>query len=305
MDTTAISQQVDGAVWSDAIQRWLQALRSESTRRAYAKALEDLLSTSSRLPWEITVEDVLAWKNAMESRRYKPATIRLRVSAVTAFYQSAGKPIEGLAVETSQPAIDPAARVLTPEETKQLLRRIYRENVGALRDYALFLGLILIDDKALDWRTARWGDCVRDDRADLQTGIPLPVFNAACTYLRAAGRLNTISSNESIFTALRRKGKTSPRGTTIQPDQPISAHEVGRLLRRYLQIAGITKDVKPHHLPRAGAAIRDQVGESYLAIMEYLGAGHLATSRIFIHGLDAQLEAHWLSVNELIDLEDK
>ncbi|NMC84316.1 MAG: tyrosine-type recombinase/integrase [Anaerolineaceae bacterium] len=330
MDTpvTSLKIHVDNTAWGDAITLWLQSRRSDATRRAYAKALEDLLTSTNRLPWEVTRTDVHRWVNEMETRGNAPATVAQRLAAISSFYQFT---IEDYYLPGSQtplhnvnPAAGKALRPnvelygkaawLSPDEARSLLRAIYRGTLQGRRDFALFLGYVLLARRNTEWRLARWGNFDRHGdlvffrwsgkgKSDQRLEVPLPLWNALCEYLRAAGRLGKLKAEDYIFTPLSRQGQVMPNGGTVG-EQALSAHEVGRLLKRYLRQAGLdATHIKPHSLRHTGAMLRKAAGASDQEIMEFLGHSNLAITQVYLHMLDGRRDEHWMTVSELLGLE--
>jgi integrase len=330
---TTLQLKIDKAAWGDAIQLWLASRRSEATRRAYAKALEDLLLSSGKAPYEINRTDVRRWTLEMEKRGNAPATVAMRLAAVSSFFEFTSTDYYTDGSQTALGTLNPAAGKslrpdvetygkaswLQPEEAKALLKAIRTVTLQGKRDYALFLGYIFLARRNSEWRKATWGDFQRrgdqvflrwdgKHHTDQHLEVPLPVWNAVGEYLRAAGRLKEMKAEDCIFTAIRCVGKKMPNGAQLQPNQAICSHEVGRLLKRYLAAAGLTAGrtsarITPHSLRHTGAMLRRQAGASDQEIMEFLGHANLAITQVYLHTLDGHTDSHWMTVSELLGLE--
>lgn len=319
--------------WADAIELWLSTRRSAQTRRAYARALGDLLSTSGALPWELTRTDVLRWVLELEKRGNSPATIAQYISGASSFYHFAmdeyvvrdadGKqrPLHNMnpaAGKSLRPKVEMYGKAewLSAEEAKALLDAIPRNTHQGLRDYALFLGYILLARRNSEWRSARWGD-FKDlggkiqlrwsgkGKRDQRLEVPPMVWSAVLEYLRAMGRMGKIQEDEFVFTAIGVGGRRLPNGNLMLTSHALSAHEVGRLLKRYLRLAGIeAKHIKTHSLRHTGAMLLKLTGASDQEVMEYLGHCNLAITQVYLHTMTARQEPHWMRVSELLGFKN-
>jgi integrase len=313
--------------WRQAIDLWLQSRRTPATRRSYAKALEDALITTGKLPWELNRTDVHRWIQQMQIRGLSPATVAQRLAGLSSFYSFCGE--DYLVNETPLHAGNPAAgkslrpRVemygkasyLDAEEAGALLRSIRRTDLQGLRDYALFLGYLMLARRNSEWRVARWGDFEQrggkvfyhwdgKGKDDQTLEVSAPVWIAIREYLRAAGRIKAIRADEYVFTAIRRRGLPLPSGKILTANQPLSAHEVGRLLKGYLQRAGLESGrICVHSLRHSGAMLRKSSGDSIEEIMNWLGHSNLAVTQIYLHAMEGKTDGSWMKVSQLLGLE--
>lgn len=326
-EEAALKTRAGNRDWSDAISLWLSTRRSAATRRAYARALEDLLSSCNALPWDITRTDVMRWVQRMEAAGLAAATIAQRLAGVSSFYrftmqdyyvgQSPLHHLNPAAGSSLRPVVEMYGKAawLSPDESKVLLRSIWKGSLVGQRDYALFLGYILLARRNTEWRTVKWGAFERHGdlvqlrwngkgKVDQRLDVPLPAWNAVCEYLRAAGKLEHMQAGDYIFTSIGRKGKPIPSGGACGQNSPLSSHEVGRLLKRYLRVAGIEpRHITPHSLRHTGAMLRKEAGMSDLEIMEFLGHRNLATTQVYLHALVGNQDTHWMRVSELLGLD--
>lgn len=321
-----LGTRAGGGDWGEAITLWLATRRSVATRRSYACALEDFLASCPAHPRDITRTDVLRWVQQMGERGLSAATIAQRLAGVSSFYTfvsrdfdaPSGRPLHDrnpAAGKSLRPTVEMYGKAawLGADEARALLRTVHGPTLRARRNYALFLGYILLARRNSEWRTVRWGDFERrgeqislrwqgKGRKDQRLEVPLPVWNAVCAYLRAAGRLNSMDSGDYIFTAIR-TGQALPKGGTLDANRPLSAHEVGRILKGYLRSAGIEPaKITPHSLRHTGAMLRRAAGASDQEIMDYLGHGNLATTQVYLHALEGQKDAHWMRVSDFLGL---
>ncbi|RQV94488.1 hypothetical protein EH221_07390, partial [bacterium] len=98
-------------------------------------------------------------------------------------------------------------------------------------------------------------------------------------------------------------GKKLPNGQVVQENKPICSHEVGRLLKRYLRLAGIQgKSIRPHSLRHTGAMLMQSAGASDREIMEFLGHKNLAITQVYLHKLKGNQNNHWMTVAEILGI---
>jgi hypothetical protein len=55
------SERVKAAAWGEAFQAWLEGYPNALTRKQYRRAVESLLSTCRKPPWQVRPLDVMDW----------------------------------------------------------------------------------------------------------------------------------------------------------------------------------------------------------------------------------------------------
>jgi integrase len=321
--------------WRQAIDLWLNSRNVPTTRRSYAAALQDLITSTGRLPWEVSRTDVTRWTLDLKNRGLAPATIAARVAGVRSFfkfcmeeYLVTGPDGRQVPLHTNNPALGKSMRPriemygkaawLSAEESKALLRAVAQAgDVRSKRNFALFLGYILLARRSSEWRVARWGDFENHGnrvyyrwagkgKVDQRLEVPLPLWNAVGEYLDADLRLDKIQPYEYIFSSLRAELRI-PAGRLITPgDGPISGHEVGRILKAYCRQAGLDPEkIHVHSLRHTGAMLRRKAGASPEEVMEYLGHANLAVTTIYLHKLAGKSDQSWATVAEMLGLEEE
>jgi integrase len=323
--------------WRQAIELFLASRNTPATRRSYAAALQDLLTTANRLPWEVTRTDVMRWTLGLKGRGLAAATISNRLAAVSSFYRFCmeeylipGGDGRDVPIHANNPAAGKSLRPrvemygkaawLSPDEAKALLHAIIPPNSDqatplARRNFALVLGYMLLARRNSEWRVARWGDF--ENRAgrveyrwagkgkrDQRIAVPVPVWNAVVEYLIEASRLDGIRPEDYIFAPCKEK-MTMPGGLVMDNDRAISAHEVGRILKRYCEMAGLNADqLHVHSLRHTGAMLRREVGASPEEIMAFLGHANLGITGIYLHALEGKKDQNWSSVADLLGISN-
>lgn len=332
IETQAITRTITKKEWADAISLWLDTRRSPATRRAYAKALQDLLAFSNAMPWEITRTDVIRWSQDLTKTGHAATTISQRQAGISSFYRFTmteyfiSRDGKQAPLHDHNPALGGSIRPpielygkatwLDADEVKAFLGAIYQGSLQGARDYALFIGYILLSRRNSEWRQARWGDFEEygnkvvfrwsgKGKTDQRLEVPAPVWYAVCEYLKKAGRLDGIQPGEYIFTAISRTGRQLPNGSVIEANRPICSHEVGRLMKRYLRLAGLQgKSIRPHSLRHTGALLMQTAGASDREVMEFLGHKNLAITQVYLHKLRGNQNSHWMTVAEILGLNN-
>ncbi|BCY18659.1 tyrosine recombinase XerD [Leptolinea sp. HRD-7] len=331
IETQNFTRTIPRRDWADAISLWLDSCKSANTRRSYAQGLQDFLASTTAMPWDVNHTDVIRYSRGLEKAGKAPSTINQRVSAVSSFYDFVTKeylvrdpggkqvplhdynPATGKSLRSTVELYGKAT-FLDPSESRALLDAIYRGTTQGYRDYALFLGYLMLSRRNSEWRLARWGDFEQSNgqiiyrwrgkgKQDQRLEVPAPVYQAVCAYIEKAGRLETIQPFDYIFTPVHRGNKPMPGGKRVNPDQPISGEEVGRLLKRYLKLAGLhAKGIRPHSLRHSGAVLMQEAGATDREIMEFLGHKNLSITQVYLHNLRGNHNSHWMTVGELLGI---
>ena len=332
--------------WAEAFELWLDSRRSENTRRAYRGSWAAFLAFADKLPWEIHKADVARWMDELRKQGLSKSTLQVRVAAISSFYLYARDEYEVVNLDgtisplhDSNPAaakslrvkVNPygKARYLSTMEARALLRAIPRNTVQGLRDYALFLFYLATGRRNSEVRTLKWeafegaGDGERQfgerqagervwyrwsgkGKSDKRYECPLPVWQAIHAYLKAAGRLEGIRSDEFIFTALSDHAARLPNvnGETWRPGlTPLSMREVARLLKRYARLGGLDPGkIKVHTLRHTAAMLRKESGASLEEICQFLCHSSLAVTQIYLHEVEGKKDTCWSRVEALLGL---
>jgi integrase/recombinase XerD len=317
--------------WEACASLWLESRQADSTRRTYSLALSDLLESSQKGAAEITRTDVIRWIQDLKGRGLSPATIVTRLAGISSFYSFAmeeffvsdangdqvrlGNGNPAAVGKSMKPRVQSFGKStwLSAEETQSLLRAIKQTTLRGKRDYALFLGYILMGRRNSEWRQARWGDFKEQNghivfiwsgkgKTDQRLEVPHQVWDAIREYVKAAGKSKSIKVDDYIFTPLR--VKQMPGGRRVLTGHPISSHEVGRLLKRYAFLAGLEPEsIHPHSLRHTAAMLQRQVGASPESTQRFLGHRDLGTTSKYLHAIEGQVENHYMNVTTLLGLD--
>jgi integrase/recombinase XerD len=230
---------------------------SEDTRRAYTRALLDFFSFASKLPADVTVEDVIAYRDDLVKKRRKARTINMKLSVVRAYFsylKAAGdieiNPADAKLVGVPPPPEDMAGRALTPEEVVRLINAPDRSKAEGARDHALLLTMartsLRVNEvrnlraSSIVWSHGRWTARVKVKGGRERT-IPLPkdVKQAIDHYLDLdAGRrrhLHSDGDDAFIFQPI-------VNYRTLEFDKALSARHICKIVNRWADFAGLNQN---------------------------------------------------------------
>ena len=320
------------AEWSRARDAWLATQRSENTRRAYRVALNDFFDTTSAAPWAVDADAVRDWLASMRAAGRSASTIGQRLAACSSFYNfvcTQYLPTNGgnlfaplcqfnpfLAIERPKLLACRKASCLSAEQASALLSAIPSDTLQGQRDYAMFLTYLSTGRRNSEVRLLKWGDIVErhgrvhyrwtgngEDRSD---ELPRETWTAIKAYLQAAGRLETMSEGEYIFTALTDRATRLKNVDAITWNplaHPLSAREVGRLLKRYARLAGLdSKQIRVSTLRYTAARLRHDAGDDVEAICEFLNLSSLNATRRYLGRIKSDVGETWTKVADMLQL---
>lgn len=262
---------------------------SEDTRRAYTRALLDFFSFVRRPPAQVTVEDVIAYRDELVKKRRKARTINTKLSVVRAYLsylKAAGaievNPADTQLVSVPPPPEDMAGRALTPEEVVRLLNAPDQSKAEGARDHALLLTLVRTSLRvsevrnlrvsSLVWSHGRWTARVKVKGGRERT-IPFPkdVKQAIDSYLKldAQRRRNLHSDGDDAFIF-----QPTVNYRTLEFAKPLSARHIGQLVNRWACFAGLNQGkqtLSPHDLRRTAVTRALNLGFSYRQVQSMTG----------------------------------
>jgi integrase/recombinase XerD len=321
-------------VWNEAFEKWMASLRSDNTRRAYRKAWDDFLKSCKKEPWMVGKRDCQLWMDALRTRGLSDCTQQQRIAGISSFYKFVsqdytvitpdgrevslynGNPAAG---KSLRPEVQPYGKAiyLSSQEARALLKAIKRNTVQGLRDYALFVTYMFTGRRNSEIRLLKWGAIEEKGgrawykwsgkrKKDQRTELPLPAWAAIKAYLQAVGRLETMTEESYIFTALSNRAARLPNvaGDLFDPfAQPLSMREVGRLLKVYCKRAGLDPvKVHVHTLRHTAAMLRREAGDDVEAVSEFLAHSSLSVTQIYLHRAEGKKDESWAKVETILGL---
>lgn len=317
-------------VWAEAFEAWLDT-RAKNTQRAYRKAWENLLDFTQKQPWQIGRADVQNWVKGMRENSLSDATIAQRIAGISSLYEfcindytfilADGRNAPLISYNPAggkklRPKVNPYGKgtFLGERETKALLRVIRRDSVRGLWEYALIKGYIYTMRRNSEWRKLRWGDIDRSGdkvfyvwsgkgKKDQRYEMPATVWDAIVAYLKAAGRWENMQEDDPIFPALTDRARRLKNvGDHYEPGkEPVSAHYVGDVLKKYCRKAGLDdKKIHVHTLRHTGAMLRVKIGEDIQSVSKDLAHANIGTTQIYVDHMKGHEDNHWQKVDVLL-----
>jgi len=159
----------------------------------------------------------------------------------------------------------------------------------------------------------RWNGKGRQRRDEL----PQSVWTAILEFLISSDHRDSISPSDYIFTALNDSARYLPNvqrsrtpdlefGSAKFPSlnrSPISAGMVGRLLKKYIHLAGLNpQGMTVHTLRHTAAMLRKEAGDDLQSISSFLAHSSLAVTQIYLHQVEGRQDTTWLKVEALLGL---
>lgn len=277
--------------------------------RAKQQAAADFFSHCGKLPGAARPLDVEAWRDSLEERGLKPATVYARLSRLSSFYEWAMRDpqLAGLAEKNPVRLARPKApKAYQTESVKSLddgqvsgllalvKGRADSGDVVGKRDYALLLLFVTTGMRRQEVIGLRGSDLElrRDDliiRSRIKGGDyvarsveePL-VREALLDYLRACDRLSALSSERPMWTRHDRAGREGA---------PLTSHAFAKNLKRYAREAGIG-EIHIHQTRHTFARVVSEETGSLTETQEALGHKSLATTRAYVRRIAVRRDKH-------------
>lgn len=299
----------------NAIEFWAEgSTRAETFERASklrdkTRAVKGFFAFTGKHPGEVTPEDVRAWRENLESKGQKPATVYARVSRVSAFFKwLMADPLLGQHIRSNpaaqarprypQPYQSESVKALTDAEMNRLLRAVRgmaaAGSIVAKRDYALLLFFFLTGLRRNEVVSLRGKDLEHKEgrlvikyrrKGGKFVGREVgdgSVYEALVEYLSAAGRQNVLGSERPLWTRHDRAGK---------PGAPLSSRSFAENLKVYAREAGI-EHIHVHQTRHTYARIVAEETGSYLEAQEALDHENAATTRVYVQRITVKADKY-------------
>ena len=307
-------QTVDLALLN-AIHLWAAATTDaesaccEDLLRSKRQAVSSFFAHCGKHPGEVGALDVKSWRDALEGKGFKPATVYARISRLSSFYAwvmrdpalgqfITSNPAQNARPKCPKPYQTESSKALDDDQISALVRVIMqRATAGDLvgkRDYALLLMLITTGMRRQEVIGLRGTDIElrKDDlvvRCRVKGGDyvgravnePL-VREALLDYLASCERMNALGSERPLWTRHDRAGRAGA---------PLSSHSFSKNLKGYARAAGIEK-IHIHQTRHTFARIVSEETGSIVETQDALGHKNLATTRIYIGRIAVKRDKH-------------
>ncbi len=255
---------------ASAIRRFASGLPAPRTREEYEKALRDFLTRAGVRTLEellaVTSDRVVDYRNALQEAKLSPATLKLRLSALSGFYAEqvrAGKlpanPADPRAVRRLPLSELSPTEGLSLAEIQAMIRSCDPKTVGGLRDRAVLVTLL--------YEGLRRSEISNLDHRDLATRRGLLEIRDAKRSAYDAVRLHPQAewAIGRYLEALRKeegRGEFGPQDPVFVSfsrgageDRRLCAASVNAIVKAAARRAGIERAVSAHSMRHACATL--------------------------------------------------
>ena len=319
METSITVRRPTSPALRNAVALWARAKTDTDSPRCHdllrdkTRAVGQFLAFTGKHPGQVTPLDVATWSAHLEDRGLAAATIYHHLSQVSSWYGWAmdddrlrevvkTNPVALARPKAPKPYHE--AQALSDEALKRLLAVIPRDTLTGRRDYALVVWFLLTGHRRAEVCRLKWGNLAWEDGkltvrflvkgGDFVTEVVNPLcWETLITYLKAAGRLETMEADSPLWVGHDRAGQA--RGT-------LSSHAFAQNLKRYARAAGIEGRVHVHQLRHSFARILADEKGSLSAVQEALGHKALATTRVYVDRIRVKPDRHSRAVAERLGL---
>jgi integrase len=277
--------------------------------RSKRHAVSSFFAHAGKHPGEVTALDVHNWRNALEAKEFKPATVYARISRLSSFYAWLmrdpalgqfinGNPAQHARPKCPKPYQTESSKALDDEQMSALMRIVGEKaatgDVVGKRDYALLLFFITTGMRRQEVVGLRGSDIElrKDDlvvRCRVKGGDYVGravneslVREALLDYLKSSDRMNALGSNRPLWTRHDRAGSAGA---------PLSSHSFSKNLKGYARAAGIEK-IHIHQTRHTFARIISEETGSIVETQDALGHKNLATTRVYIGRIAVKRDKH-------------
>ncbi len=287
--------------------------------RSKRQAVSSFFAHCGKHPGEVTALDVQMWRDALEGKGYKPATVYARISRLSSFYTwvmrdptlgqfITSNPAQNARPKCPKPYQTESSKALDDDQISALIRvvmaRAAAGDVVGKRDYALLLLFITTGMRRQEVIGLRGSDIElkKDDlvlRCRVKGGdyvgraVNDPVVREALfDYLKSCDRMNALGSDRPLWTRHDRAGR---------PGAPLSSHSFSKNLKGYAREAGIGK-IHIHQTRHTFARIVSEETGSIVETQDALGHKNPATTRVYIGRIAVKRDKHSRQVTARLNI---
>jgi site-specific recombinase XerD len=292
----------------DFLNDFLAGQVSDATRCAYRANVRqfffflDVKHLSQQTIQNTTVQDVIEWRNHLMESGNKSTTVNRKLSAIRSFFDFMvalriidRSPADVKIVKGLKVSGESITNELSKDEIKAMLNEIDRGGNPVLkaRDKAILLTLIFtglrrselanIRKEDIELKESHWILRIPESKGGSNQWVkiqPLAV-QAITDYLEILCTISGIivHKNDRIFI-----GFSNRQTGTIQP---LSGQAITRIIQKYAQKAGITKQVSAHSCRHSCASLAIEAGAKPHKVMQHLRHKNLKTTMRYVHDREA------------------
>ncbi len=255
----------------------------EAYRRDVARLVDYARTQGATLPSDITSRMLREFVYHLKDLGLAPASIRRTISAVRTYFRFLLS--DGVVVRDPSERIETSRRwrtlpdVLSVEEVSRLIAAPTLDDPLVFRDRAMLELAYGAGLRVSEWITLGVRDVLMEDRLVRVFGkgskerlVPIgrSAIGAAATYIRESRPRLERGAGKGVL-LLNARG------------EPLSRMGAWKILRKYVERAGITKVVSPHTLRHSFATHLLEGGADLRAVQEMLGHADISTTQIYTH----------------------
>jgi integrase/recombinase XerC len=321
-----LAGSTDDLALQNAIHLWAAATTDvesaccEDLLRSKRQAVSSFFAHSGKHPGEVNTLDVQNWRDALEGKGFKSATVYARISRLSSFYTwvmrdpalgqfITSNPAQNARPKCPKPYQTESSKALDDNQISTLIRvvidRAAAGDVVGKRDYALLLLFITTGMRRQEVIGLRGSDIeLRNDDLVVRCRVkggdyvgravnePL-VRDALFDYLESCDRMNAFGSDRPLWTRHDRAGR---------PGAPLSSHSFSKNLKGYARAAGIEK-IHIHQTRHTFARIISEETGSIVETQDALGHRNLATTRVYIGRIAVKRDKHSRQVTARLNIK--
>ncbi|HEX6598076.1 MAG TPA: site-specific tyrosine recombinase XerD [Gemmatimonadaceae bacterium] len=266
-----------------ALEQGLATLTQEAYRRDLERFAQYAAARGASAPLDVTARMLREYVYHLKDLGLSPSSIRRNVSAVRTYFRFLTG--DGVVVRDPSERLETPKRwrtlpeVLTVEEVQKLLGSPTLDDPLVFRDRALLELAYGAGLRVSEWITLGVRDLLLDEglvrvfgKGSKERLVPIgrSAIGAAAIYLRELRpRLEKGEGKGVLF--LNARGR------------PLTRMGAWKILRGYVERAGITRHVTPHTLRHSFATHLLEGGADLRAVQEMLGHVDIATTQIYTH----------------------
>lgn len=260
------------------VARFCERSASEETRRAYRRVTREFFAFVGNIhPSLVTTRHVLSWRDHLQQKSMKAATVSLKMSVVRSFFEFlkaeghlTTNPAATRFVPPPKVEVATLSKALNTRDVNRLLSGPDRQKPDGARDYALLLVMLKLGVRvseacslrasSIRWNRGRWTIKFKG-RGGRDRSLPLPaeVRTAIDEYLRVdAPRRRTLRCDGAD--AFLFQPHTNYR--TLEFGKPLSTRMARNIVQKWSEFTGIER-VSPHDLRRTAISSALDQGRSY------------------------------------------
>jgi integrase/recombinase XerD len=255
----------------------------EAYQRDVARLVEYARTKGAPSPGDITSRSLREFVYHLKDLGLSPSSIRRNISAVRTYFRFLLA--DGAVVRDPSERLETPKRwrtlpeVLSVEEVERLLGAPTLDDPMAFRDRAMLELAYGAGLRVSEWITLGQRDVLLDEKLVRVFGkgskerlVPIgrSAIGAVATYMRELRpRLEHGGGRGILF--------LNARG------EPLTRMGAWKILRKYVERAGITKHVSPHTLRHSFATHLLEGGADLRAVQEMLGHADISTTQIYTH----------------------